>query len=77
MSLEQVQSFHMSRPFVPFTIHLASGQDVRVGHPECLTYAANGRSIAIAGPNDAVRILGLLLVESIELALPSRFQRPN
>ena len=77
MSLEQIQNVHGSRPFVPFTIHLATGQTVRVAHPECLSYADNGRSITVAGPNEAVRILGLMMVESIELGLPARFGRPN
>jgi hypothetical protein len=77
MSLEQIRSVHANRPFVPFTIHLASGQRVRVGHPECLSYADNGRSIAVSGPNEGVRILGVMLVESVELGYPVRNDRPN
>jgi hypothetical protein len=77
MSLDQIRSIHENRPFVPFTIHLASGQQVRVAHPECLSYAENGRSISVAGPNEAIRILGLLMVESVELGCSFRQQRPN
>ena len=65
MTIEQLDALHQSRPFRPFTIHLADGTKHRVVSPEFLSRTPSGRTIVVNEGSDAVIIIDLLLVTKI------------
>jgi hypothetical protein len=36
MNIDEIRKYYYSSPFHPFTLHLADGRDVAVGHPELM-----------------------------------------
>ena len=66
MTNEELKKMHQARPFVPFTLHLADGRSVRVGHPEFLMQTPAGRTMHVAKVDDPFEIIDRLLVTSIE-----------
>ncbi len=36
MTVERLREVHRARPFVPYTIHVADGRQIRIGHPDVL-----------------------------------------
>jgi len=43
MTVRELRRFHRTRPFQPFIIRLADGQELPVLHPEFLAFAPKGR----------------------------------
>jgi hypothetical protein len=75
MTIEQLKEIHGSRPFKPFTIHLADGRSFRVEHPEFLSRSPSGRTIVVQQPEDKLSILDLLLVTELEVHPPQAASR--
>ena len=78
MTIDQLREVHRARPFQPFTMQLADGNEVRVPHPEFIWFHPKNARTAIVGlPNGAFKIIDLLLVASIEVgnAKPRRRKR--
>ncbi len=67
MTIEQLRNIHSARPFKPFLVRMADGNEYAVGHPEHLAYFGSGRTIAVAPGEDVVEVIDLLLVASIHL----------
>ena len=67
MTIEKVRDFYNSRPFVPFTMHLADGREIFVGHPEYLAAAPSGRTVTVYQPDDSLNVVDLLLVTDLEV----------
>ena len=68
MTIEQLREVHKARPFTPFRMQLADGNEVKVPLPEFLWFhPRGGRTVFVAGPDETVKIIDLLLVASIEL----------
>ncbi|MEE9295489.1 MAG: hypothetical protein V3W34_11080 [Phycisphaerae bacterium] len=68
MTIEQLREIHQARPFAPFRLQLADGNEVEVSHPETLAFhPKNPRSIAVALPNGAVKVIDLLLVTAAHI----------
>ena len=65
MTSDQVHAFLRARPFVPFTIHLADGRQLRVDHPESAMVSDLGLSAAVLNPDGVIEIVDLLLVTSL------------
>lgn len=65
MTIEQLRPMHQARPFTPFEIHLANGRSIPVQRPEFLSQSASGRTIGVAVGNDAIEMIDLLLVTSL------------
>ncbi len=57
----------MAQPFRPFTLQLAEGTRVHVPHPEFLSCSRTGRTIAVAGSDDVIKIVDVMLVTAIEV----------
>ena len=66
MTIEQLRQMHAARPFRAFEIHLADSRTRAVEHPEMLSQSQSGRTIAVAGPDDTIEIVDLLLVVSLK-----------
>lgn len=78
MTIDQLREVHRARPFQPFTMQLADGNEVRVPHPEFIWFhPKNARTVIVGLPNGAFKIIDLLLVASIEVgnAKPRRRKR--
>jgi hypothetical protein len=72
MTIEQIRKSYEARPFRPFRLRLADGNEYRVAHPEFLMLSPGGRTIAVATPDDAIEIIDLLLVASLHFDKPQR-----
>ena len=68
MTIERLQLVHQTRPFKPFTLHMADGKSIRVTHPETLAYTPSGRMIFLVKPDDSVHHIDLLMVVRIEVS---------
>ena len=68
MTIERLQLVHQTRPFKPFTLHMADGKSIRVTHPEALAYTPSGRTIFLVKPDDSVHHIDLLMVVRIEVS---------
>ena len=66
MTIDHLQRFHESRPFLPFRVHLADGRKVDVRRPEFLARSPGGRTFSIATSDHAFEIFDLLLVVSLK-----------
>lgn len=67
MTLEQLRKVHQARPFRPFILKLADGNQIGVSHPEFLAHSATGRTAIVFGTNETYEVIDLLLVASIEV----------
>jgi hypothetical protein len=65
MTAEQLRTAHQTRPFRPFTIHMADGTSVDVPHPELLWQTQGGRTIFVNTGGEHVSIIDLLLVTKL------------
>lgn len=66
MTIDQLREMLHAAPFRPFRIHMADGRHVDVLHPEFVGRSPSGRTIMVAGANDAFQVIDLLLVTSLE-----------
>jgi len=77
MIIARLREVHQARPFRAFTLQLADGTAVDVPHPECLAfYPQNPRSVIVALPDGAAKIIDLLLVAAVHVG-NSRARRPR
>jgi hypothetical protein len=67
MTTERFQQVMSAKPFRPFTIHLADGDEVPVVSPEFVLPSPSGRTIVVFQPDDRMSILDLLLVTKLEV----------
>ena len=70
MTVEKVRQHLQQKPFVPFMLHTADGDRVRVKSPEMAWLTPGGRTIFIATgergiDDDVVEIVDLLLVTKL------------
>ncbi|MFZ4731848.1 MAG: hypothetical protein ACOYK7_04835 [Pirellulales bacterium] len=70
MTVEQFREALRSRPFRPFTLHLADGRAVTVRHPEWALASPSGRTTVVMHPDDSMNIIDLLLVTDLEFGQP-------
>lgn len=66
MTSEKVREALRAEPFRPFRLHLGGGRSLDVWHPEFVAIAPTGRTAAVYGENDALEIIDVLMVQSIE-----------
>jgi len=78
MTIDQIREVHGTRPFQAYRLQLADRTEVSVSHPECVSFhPKHPRSIAIALPNGAFRIVDLLLVAAIHVGNGRAKRRPR
>ncbi len=66
MTTDEIRKAIRGTPFRPFTMRLASGQELFVDHPEFVALSKGGRTLAVFSTDaNAFEIIDLLLVESI------------
>lgn len=67
MTVQQLRTVHQSRPFRPFSIHMADGRVFHVPHAEFLSYSPTGRTIIVHQADDNFSVLDMLLVTELEV----------
>lgn len=72
MTTEQFRTALKARPFQPFVIKTAGGDEYPVSHPEMAAQLGTGRTVVVEVPGDAVTILDLLLVEGLRFSTADR-----
>jgi hypothetical protein len=66
MTIEQLRAAHSARPFKPFVIHLADGEQIPVHSHEFMLPPPVGRTFVVYQPDGTMNILDLLLVTRLE-----------
>lgn len=67
MTMEQLRNVHQTRPFQPFTLHLADGRQLAVPHREFLSHSPTGRTVIVHESDDSFSIVDLLLVTRLQV----------
>ncbi len=68
MTLERLLEVYRYRPFQPFRLQLADGNEIEVSHPEAMAYERrHPRTVVVVRPDGGIRIVDLLLVASIAM----------
>lgn len=76
MTVERFQQVLSAKPFRPFTIHLADGEEIPASSREFVSPSPSGRTIVVWQPDDRMNILDLLLVTNLVVE-PSNGHRPR
>ncbi len=77
MTIEQLRRLYQTRPFQPFTIHLADGRQIPVLHNEFLALSPSGRTLIVYQPDESFEIVDLLLVTSLKVTRDAAPAMPN
>lgn len=72
MTNEQFRDMLHRQPFQPFTIRMADGRSIDVGHPEFVALSPAGRTVIIQTADGGHRVLDLLLMTELELIKPEK-----
>lgn len=67
MTVQGIQRLYHTRPFKPFTIHLADGQAIPVEHPEFMASAPSGQTIVVYQLDSSFDIIDLSLVTALKV----------
>jgi hypothetical protein len=67
MTLEEFRNTINTRPFRPFTIHLADGRSMPVRSHEYIARSPTGRTFAVYDDEGRFSIIDLLLVTELKL----------
>ena len=70
MDIEKIRQFQSASPFFPFTLHLADGRNVSVGHPEFMMISPAEDECVIYETDGRVRFVDPQLVTEIERNAP-------
>ncbi len=70
MTIEQFRAAMTRRPFVPFVIHLADGDQLPVRHPENLAMSTGGRTVIVFGEGEAFSIIDVSFVTRLDVESP-------
>ncbi len=66
MTIEALLEYQRARPFAPYRLDLADGQEIEVTHPECLAFhPRKPRTVGVALPTGGIKTIDLLLVVAI------------
>jgi len=75
MTRDEFRRFCVAKPFRPFTVCLADGQQVRVWHHDFVMISPTGRTASIYQRGGALDVIDLLLVTDIKLSAHGKPKR--
>jgi hypothetical protein len=75
MTPDEFRRFCSARPFRPFTVCLADGQQVRVWHHDFVMISPTGRTASVYERGGALDVIDLLLVTDIKVSAPRKPKR--
>lgn len=67
MASEALADMLHAQPFRPFRIHLATGRQLDVRHPDLLSRSPGGRTAVVWKSEESFEVIDLLLVASLEI----------
>ena len=67
MTSDRIREVVRAEPFRPFRFHMGGGRSVDVVHPEFLALNPSGRIVVVFSPKDAMEIIDVLMIQSIEM----------
>lgn len=67
MTTESLQKLIHATPFQAFTLNLADGRTIRIGHRDYIAHRPGGRIAVVLDDNDGAEYLDLLLVVSAKV----------
>jgi hypothetical protein len=65
MTTQELERMHRARPFVPFSIFVGDGREIRVDHPEMMAYAPKAPTCAVWS-DGAFEIIDLRLITTLK-----------
>jgi hypothetical protein len=63
---EKIRELLEATPFVPFLIHTAGGNIVRVHHPDFVLAASDAPHVVVEEPSGRIHTLNIMLIISLE-----------
>lgn len=63
MVLEAIREFNRAVPFVPYEIHMASGDKFNVPHPDFVSISPKGSYVIVIDQHERPHTLNALLIE--------------
>jgi len=63
MVIESIREFNRAVPFVPYEIHMASGERYEVPHPDFIVVSPKGRYVIVVDARDRPHHLNAILIE--------------
>jgi hypothetical protein len=68
MNADDVRKLMHATPFVPFTVQLANGKNLRVPHPDFISISRTGRTLIIhSAERDDYDVVDTMLVTNINV----------
>src|SRR5438445_13123554 len=67
MVIESIREFNRQVPFVPYEIHMASGERYPVPHPDFISVSPRGSFVVVIDSRDRPHHLNALLIERASL----------
>ena len=67
MTLKRLKEVYPARPFRPFSMQLADGNEVHVPHPEFMMFMRDRRSIIVALPRASYKFIDVMHITSIHV----------
>ncbi|MBU6402665.1 MAG: hypothetical protein KGS61_20280 [Verrucomicrobia bacterium] len=65
MVIESIRDLNRAVPFVPYQIHMNSGEDYVVPHPDFISVAPRGSFVVLIDRRDRPHHLSALLIERV------------
>jgi hypothetical protein len=75
MVIESIRQFNRSVLFVPYEIHMASGEKYRVPHPDFISVSPRGNYVIVIDAKDRPHHLNAVLIERASLLNGHRRRR--
>lgn len=66
VSIEQLRAAYDTRPFQPFTLHVADGRRLRVKSREFIFLVPNGHTVVVYQPDGSMHIVDLSFVSDLK-----------
>lgn len=71
MKIEEFKRAKDQRPFLPFAIRMADGREIRVTHPDAVSWGGDQPRVAICSQPDGSRdVIEVALITSLGMSAP-------
>ncbi len=77
MNSNEIRAAARSEPFRPFVMRTTGGREYTVHHPEWVMLSPSGRTLVVAGSDDAFAVVDVLMIESINFISNGRGRRKS
>ena len=71
MTSAQLKATLRQQPFRPFTVRMVDARSFTVSHPEWVFVSPTGRTAMLFEPDDSYSVVGLMLMNELEV-LPTK-----